>query len=197
VVVAQGLVDHMRVIAGKFRSRVLRSLPGTDIRPTADRLRETLFNILTAGNPSALEGTAWIDLFAGSGAVGIEAISRGAAKVHFVESSVAAVGVIRQNLKSLGIEAGVEVLQQDVVRALPKLGELSADYVFLDPPYRLEGAYQQTLELLTQSPLLTEKTIVIAEHQKRFDPGDEAGTLKRYRTLNQGDATLSFYQSLR
>jgi 16S rRNA (guanine966-N2)-methyltransferase len=184
----------MRVIAGKFRSRVLRSLPGTDVRPTADRLRETLFNVLTRGNPDALEGTTWIDLFAGTGAVGIEAISRGTAKVHFVESAADAVGVIGQNLKSLGIDSGFEVLQRDVVRALPKLGGLSADYVFLDPPYRLEAAYRQTLELLAQSPLVTEKTIVIAEHQKRFDPGDEIGRLKRYRTLTQGDARLSFYR---
>jgi len=184
----------MRVIGGKFRSRVLRSLPGTDIRPTADRLRETLFNVLTAGNPDQLEGTAWIDLFAGTGAVGIEAISRGAAKVHFVESSAAAVGVIHQNLKSLGIDSEGEVLQQDVMRALPKLGGWPADFVFLDPPYRLEAAYQQTLELLAQSPLVSEKTIVIAEHQKRFDPGGEIGKLKRYRTLTQGDAALSLYR---
>jgi 16S rRNA (guanine966-N2)-methyltransferase len=137
----------MRVIAGKYRSRVLRPLPGMDIRPTADRLRETLLNVLTAGNPNALEGTTWIDLFAGTGAVGIEAISRGAAKVQFVESSAAAVSVIRQNLKSLGIDSGFEVLQQDAARALPKLRGLPADFVFLDPPYRLDAAYKQTLDL--------------------------------------------------
>src|SRR5580692_10674896 len=91
----------MRVIAGKYRGRSLRSLRGVDIRPTSDRLRETLFNVLTAGNPSALEGTVWIDLFAGTGAVGIEALSRGAKQVYFVESSDAAADVIRDNLKSL------------------------------------------------------------------------------------------------
>ena len=96
----------MRVIAGKYRSRPLRSLRGMDIRPTSDRLRETLFNVLTAGNPAALEGSVWLDLFAGTGAVGIEALSRGAKEVYFVESSAAAADVIRDNLKSLGIASG-------------------------------------------------------------------------------------------
>ena len=89
----------MRVIAGKYRSRTLGSLRGMDIRPTSDRLRETLFNVLTAGNPRALLGTVWLDLFAGSGAVGIEALSRGAKQVHFVENSAAAAEAIRNNLE--------------------------------------------------------------------------------------------------
>ena len=96
----------MRVIAGKYRSRLLQSLPGLDIRPTADRLRETLFNVLTAGNPNALQGTVWVDFYAGTGAVGIEALSRGAAKVHFVEASPPAAELIRKNLLALGIEMG-------------------------------------------------------------------------------------------
>ena len=91
----------MRVIAGKYRGRPLRSLRGMDIRPTSDRLRETLFNVLTAGNPQALEGSVWLDLFAGTGAVGIEALSRGARQVYFVETSAAAAKLIEQNLQSL------------------------------------------------------------------------------------------------
>jgi 16S rRNA (guanine966-N2)-methyltransferase len=179
---------HMRVIAGKFRSRSLSSLPGTDIRPTSDRLRETLFNVLTAGNPSALEGTVWLDLFAGTGAVGIEAMSRGASMVRFVESSAAAVGAIRRNLKSLGIGSGFEVLERDVTRVLEKL--TAADFVFLDPPYRMESAYERTLAALAEKPV----GLVIAEHQKRFDPGAQFGVLHRYRKLAQGDAALSFYR---
>src|ERR1700685_1016414 len=108
----------MRVIAGKFRGRPLRSLSGTDIRPTSDRLRETLFNVLTAGNPAALEGTVWMDLFAGTGAVGIEALSRGAKAVYFVDTLSAATELIRKNLKSLGIESGFTILKQDSIRAL-------------------------------------------------------------------------------
>ena len=186
----------MRVIAGKYRSRPLRSLRGLDLRPTADRLRETLFNVLNAGNPDALAGTIWLDLFAGTGAVGIEAISRGAAMVYFVESSTVAARLVRQNLQSLGVNAGFEVLQQDVARALPHLetGGIVADFVFLDPPYHLEAAYQQTLDALAQSRLLKPQTRVIAEHHKKFDPGETFGSLRRHRTLQQGDAALSFYR---
>ena len=92
----------MRVIAGRYRSRPLRTVRGMDISPTSDRLRETLFNVLTAGNPAALEGTVWLDIFAGTGAVGIEALSRGAQQVYFVDSSEVAAQLIRNNLESLG-----------------------------------------------------------------------------------------------
>jgi 16S rRNA (guanine966-N2)-methyltransferase len=185
----------MRVIAGKYRSRQLRSLPGLDLRPTADRLRETLFNVLTAGNPTALEGTVWVDLYAGTGAVGIEAISRGAAMIHFVESSGRAAQLIKQNLASLEIETGFQVLKQDSIRALSGM-ELdgAADFIFLDPPYDMKDAYRQTLQTLSESPLLKPEGLVIAEHQKVFDPGEAFGALRRYRKLVQGDAALSFFR---
>src|SRR5947208_5069462 len=145
----------MRVIAGKFRSRPLRSLAGMDIRPTSDRLRETLFNVLTAGNPQALEGSVWIDLFAGTGAVGIEALSRGAAMVYFVESSRRAAELIKQNLESLKIGEGFKILQQDSLNAMKQLvGQgIRANFVFLDLPYQLHEEYGQTLETLSGSPL--------------------------------------------
>jgi 16S rRNA G966 N2-methylase RsmD len=108
--------------------------------------------------------------------------------VRFVESSAAAVAVIRKNLKSLGIDSGFEILQQDVGRGLEKLA--GADFVFLDPPYRLEAAYEQALMALSGKTV----GVVIAEHQKRFDPGDGFGALRRYRTLTQADAALSFYR---
>jgi len=186
----------MRVIAGKFRSRRLRSLPGLDLRPSADRLRETLFDVLTAGNPTALEGTVWFDLYAGTGAVGIEAMSRGAGMVYFVESSGRAAQLIKQNLASLGIETGFQILKQDSSRALSgmELGGAAADFVFLDPPYDMKEAYRQTLQTLSQSRLLKPESIVIAEHQKMFDPGEAFDSLRRYRKLVQGDAALSFYR---
>jgi 16S rRNA (guanine966-N2)-methyltransferase len=203
----------MRVIAGKFRSRLLHSLRGTDLRPTADRLRETLFNVLAAGNPTALEGKVWFDLCAGTGAVGIEALSRGVAKVYFVESSPPAASLILRNLRTLGLGddfkkssstasssqtsavPAFEVIREDVARALRHLEakEVTADYIFLDPPYRMEKIYQQTLQQLSQSRLLRPETIVIAEHEKRFDPGDGFPLLPRYRKLVQGGAALSFY----
>jgi 16S rRNA (guanine966-N2)-methyltransferase len=191
----------MRVIAGKFRSRPLDSLRGMDLRPTADRLRETLFNVLAAGNPTVFDGKVWLDLCAGTGAVGIEALSRGADKVYFVESSTPAASLIQRNLRSLGLgdgteTSGFEILRQDVIRALGQLEakNVAADFIFLDPPYRMEKIYQQTLQSLSQSRLLRPKAIVIAEHEKRFDPGDGFAPLHRYRKMEQGDAALSFYR---
>jgi len=184
----------MRVIAGKYRSRVLHSPRGMEVRPSADRLRETLFNVLCAGNPAALEGTTWLDLFAGTGAVGIEAISRGAAMVYFVESSRSATELIRRNLKSLAIETGFRILQQDALRAGRGWSDPPVDFVFLDPPYRLEPAYAQTMDALSGSGVLKPESIVIAEHQKKFDPGERIASLERHRLLKQGDAALSFYR---
>jgi 16S rRNA (guanine966-N2)-methyltransferase len=186
----------MRVIAGKYRSRPLRSLPGVDIRPTSDRLRETLFNVLTAGSASALEGSVWIDLFAGTGAVGIEALSRGAKEVHFVESSKAAAEVIRKNLHTLGIAEGYHLHEQELPRAFWRMERerVTADVVFLDPPYRLEPAYANTLRALADSSLVWPISLVIAEHERRFDPGEEFGALRRFRLLVQGSSALSFYR---
>jgi len=187
----------MRVIAGKYRSRPLHSMRGVNIRPTADRLRETLFDVLTAGNAAALEGTIWLDLYAGTGAVGIEALSRGAAMVYFVESSAGPAELIRRNLQSLGIADGFEVFRTDAVRALSNLQdrEVRADYVFLDPPYRMEQEYDRALSALSHSRLLQPESLVIAEHHKKFDPGSRAASLVRYRLLQQGDAALSFYRT--
>jgi 16S rRNA (guanine966-N2)-methyltransferase len=186
----------MRVIAGKYRSRPLHSLRGMDVRPTSDRLRETLFNVLSAGKPTALEGSVWLDLFAGTGAVGIEALSRGAKEVHFVENSHAAAEAIRSNLQSLGISNGFHISQDELPRAFWRMErqKVAADVVFLDPPYRMKEAYAKTLRALADSPLIWAMSIVIAEHEKKFDPGEEFGHLRRFRLLVQGDAALSFYR---
>jgi len=182
----------MRVIAGKYRSRPLRSLRGLDVRPTTDRLRETLFNVLAA----QIDDAVWLDLFAGTGAVGIEALSRGARTVYFVESSPKAAAVIRQNLRSLQIDEGYEVLEREAKPALRRLDSqaVSCDVCFLDPPYRMPQAYAEVLTFLGQSHLLKPASIVVAEHDKHFDPGGRFGALERYRELKQGDAVLSFYQ---
>jgi 16S rRNA (guanine966-N2)-methyltransferase len=171
-------------------------MPGMEVRPTSDRLRETLFDILTAGNPAALEGSVWIDLYAGTGAVGIEALSRGAGMVYFVESAANAAQLIRKNLDGLGLKSGFQVLRQDAVRALQASGEsgIKANFVFLDPPYAMEAAYAQTLTILSNSAFLLPETVVIVEHQKKFDPGEQIESLQRYRLLRQGDAALSFYR---
>jgi 16S rRNA (guanine966-N2)-methyltransferase len=186
----------MRVIAGKYRSRPLRSLRGMDIRPTSDRLRETLFNVLTAGNAAALEGSVWLDLFAGTGAVGIEALSRGGKEVHFVESSKPAADMIRENLQSLGVLQGFHIHQEELPRAFWRMERerVTADVVFLDPPYRVKPAYANTLRALAESSLVWPMSLVIAEHEKQFDPGEEFGALRRFRRLVQGSAALSFYR---
>lgn len=186
----------MRVISGKYRSRPLHSLRGVDIRPTSDRLRETLFNILTAGNPEALMESVWLDLFAGTGAVGIEALSRGAKEVHFVESSLAAAATIRKNLQSLGVVEGFTLLQDELPHAFWRLKRdgVAADVVFIDPPYRMKETYIETLQALAESPLIWAMSVVIAEHEKQFDPGQEFGPLRRFRRVVQGSAALSFYR---
>jgi 16S rRNA (guanine966-N2)-methyltransferase len=186
----------MRVIGGKYRGRPLRSLRGIDIRPTSDRLRETLFNVLIAGNPEALVGSVWLDLFAGTGAVGIEALSRGAKHVYFVETSPAAATLIEQNLQGLGIEQGYRILRDDLAGVLWRLQRehVAADLVFLDPPYRMRHAYGETLTALADSSLVWAMSLVIAEHEKKFDPGNEFGSLLRVRKLTQGNAALSFYR---
>jgi 16S rRNA (guanine966-N2)-methyltransferase len=186
----------MRVIAGKFRGRALRSLSGADIRPTSDRLRETLFNVLTAGSPAALVGTVWLDLFAGTGAVGIEALSRGAKQVYFVDTAPRAAELIARNLEILEIEEGFRILGDDLPGILWRLERehIAGDVVFLDPPYRMQEAYQQTLTALADSPVVWAMSLVIAEHEKKFDPGNEFGSLRRVRKLVQGNGALSFYR---
>jgi len=186
----------MRVIAGKYRGRSLRSLRGTDIRPTSDRLRETLFNVLTAGNPQALEGTVWLDLFAGTGAVGIEALSRGAKQALFVETSTPAAKLIEQNLQNLGITDGYKILRDDLSGVIWRLQRehIVADVVFLDPPYRMQQAYEETLTALADSSLVWAMSLVIAEHEKKFDPGEEFKSLRRIRKMTQGNTALSFYR---
>ena len=162
-----------------------------DTRPTSDRLRETLFNIVAP----TVEGSAWLDLFAGTGAIGIEALSRGARMVHFVESSKRAARTIRENLASLGIKEGSEVIEREVATALRMLDSqaISCDFCYLDPPYREMSDYEQVLGFLSQSQVLKASGTVVAEHDKHFDPGDTFGSLWRRRLLRQGDSVLSFY----
>src|SRR3981189_499691 len=186
----------MRVIAGTYRSRILKSLRGLALRPTSDRLRETLFNVLAPN----IAGSRFVDLFAGTGAIGIEALSRGAAEVVFIENHAPAATLIRRNLESLGINTGATVLAVDALRGLAMLAtqKMEAaprfDHVFLDPPYAAAEEYARVLEFLGSATLLAPGAIVVAEHRRNFDLCEEAGTLRRFRVLRQGDAALSFYR---
>lgn len=186
----------MRIIAGTYRSRILKSLKGLALRPTSDRLRETLFNVL---GPD-VAGSRFLDLFAGTGAVGIEALSRGASEVVFVENHASAARLIRRNLESFGIRKGARVLNADALRGLEMLtsgkkGKNSVyDYVFLDPPYDAAKDYARVLESLGSGNLLAPGGLVIAEHRRSFTLPEEMGVLQCYRVLKQGDAALSFYR---
>jgi 16S rRNA (guanine966-N2)-methyltransferase len=184
----------MRIISGQFRSRQLRSLKNLKIRPTSDMLRETLFNILGP----RVEGTRFLDLFAGTGAVGIEAISRGATGVVLVENHRITAKLISENLALLEIVAGARVIFSDALAAIAKLESGNTapfDFVFLDPPYANERDYHAVLEALEKSPLLNESSRVIAEHRKTLALPSAIGRLQQFRIVKQGDAALSFYRS--
>ena len=191
----------MRVIAGALRSRPLLAPSGTDTRPTADRLRETLFNVLTQGLVDHVAGGAFLDLYAGSGAVGIEAASRGAASVVFVEQGAAALLVLAKNLANLNLRSPrAQVEKKQVARylrgALSKAGSLSFSAIFLDPPYDSADEYTATLDFFggEGSVLLAPGAVVVAEHRKKQPLAGGYGSLTRFRFLAQGDAGLSFYE---
>lgn len=196
----------MRIIAGKYRGRRLQSPPSRQTRPTSDRLRETLFNILAP----RIEGTRLLDLCAGTGAVGIEALSRGASHATFVDHSRKMCALIEENLNALKIESEkVTVANTEVITFLKKCGKQiepsiavglvprvaqSFDMIFFDPPYAAD--YEAALNLIAKQAgkLLSENGVVVVEHHKKTDLADAFGALQRYRTLKQGDSVLSFYR---
>jgi 16S rRNA (guanine966-N2)-methyltransferase len=186
----------MRVIAGTYRSRILKSLKGLALRPTSDKLRETLFNVLGTG----VAGSRFVDLFAGTGAIGIEALSRGAAEVVFIENHSPAANLIRKNLESLEVRSGATVLAVDALRGLDMLatrhrpGNPPFDFVFLDPPYAAADDYPRVLRFLGAAAFLAPGGIVIAEHHHKFDLPESSQNLQRFRVLKQGDAALSFFR---
>ena len=172
----------MRVIAGEFRSRRLKSIPGDATRPTPDRLRETLFDILQP----RIAGVTFLDAYAGTGAVGIEALSRGARHTFFLERSRYALEVIRENVASLELEARATVVAGPVLLTLP---QYPANIVFLDPPYEKEREYTAALDLLSENP----PSLVILQHSVRLPMPDVCGALRRTRVVKQGDNALSFF----
>ena len=198
----------MRIIAGTYRSRTLVAPTGMSTRPTSDRLRETLFNVLAP----RIENAAFLDLYAGSGAVGLEAISRGALRVTFVERAPAALKILNANLERLGISSGVRVHAKSVSAFLKSASQpapKSADpkpaspnperyeIVFLDPPYEEAKEYAITLEFLGGAApgILAPDAVVVAEHRRKQSLDEQYGNLKRTRVLEQGDAALSFYSA--
>ena len=177
----------MRVIAGRFRSRPLKSVPGLQVRPTPDRLREALFNVLAP----RISGTTFLDAYAGSGSVGIEALSRGAAHVILIERNPQALLVARDNLRSLKIESEVTLVRGKATVLIPNY---KPDIAFIDPPYDQEKEYTESLTTLAQLAC----GLVIAQHPSKLmlEPHygtPEVGVIEKYRVLKQGDNSLSFY----
>lgn len=182
----------MRVIAGKFKGRRLKTLEGHSVRPTSDRMRETVFNILAP----RIEGARFVDLCAGSGAMGIEALSRGAAHVTFVEASRKAATVISENLRHCGIRQDYAFVARDALVALKHFArdEQQFDIFYFDPPYD-SGLYSPVLRQIAQGSLLAEDGILIVEHRRQLVLAPNYDDLRPYRELAQSDACLTFYRN--
>ncbi|MEW6173057.1 MAG: 16S rRNA (guanine(966)-N(2))-methyltransferase RsmD [Bacillota bacterium] len=180
----------MRVIGGLAKRRTLKAPPGRSIRPTAERVKEALFNILAAKIPDAV----FLDLFAGTGGIGIEALSRGAARVVFVDRSSRALNLIRENLRRTGFSERAMVIPQDALTALSLLrrcGE-SFDVIYIDPPYG-KGHESKALPSIASKGLLNPGGLVITETDYRGTPPEEVENLKLFRSERYGDTVLSFY----
>ena len=181
----------MRIIGGEAGGRRLRTPRGPGIRPTSDRVKEALFNILGERVPDS----DFLDLFAGTGAVGIEALSRGARLAIFVELDRKVISTIRRNLSNTGLEDCAEVYSLDVLRAIKVLGSKSCKFgiVFLGAPYD-SPALEKALELLSVSDIIRDGGVVVAEHRAKHIIADSFGTLTRTRDKRYGDTVLTFYE---
>jgi len=182
----------MRVIGGIHRGRPLRSAGGLAIRPTSDRLRETLFNILA----TRIEDSHFLDLCAGSGAVGIEAISRGAGSVTFIERSRRACATIEANLNALGAVGNARIINREATTALKRLSQDSEtfDVVFFDPPYE-SNTYDVVMTEFGQGHLLSNNAVVVVEHRRKTPPKPRYGKLMMFRQVTQGESALAFYSA--
>jgi len=181
----------MRVIGGVYRGRRLRTVGGLSVRPTSDRLRETLFNVLAP----RIQGIRFLDICAGSGAVGIEALSRGALAVTLIERSRHACAVIEANLSALGVTGEVTTINRDAAAAIKRLEQESEqfDVVFFDPPYASE-IYGGVMTQLGLGLLLSAGAVVVVEHLAKTPPGREYGKLQLVRELKQGESGLAFFE---
>lgn len=183
----------MRIVGGEARGRRLKAPEGQGTRPTADRVRETIFNILG----QRLDGIAVVlDLYAGSGALALEALSRGAARAVLVEKDRGAAGVCKENAEALGYGGRVEIVRGDVSKELAGFGGRGRrfDLVFLDPPY--VDSPDPALELLGQGGMLAEAATVVVEHDKRISPQERYGGLVRTDSRRFGDTVVSFFERM-
>ncbi|MEA4846555.1 MAG: 16S rRNA (guanine(966)-N(2))-methyltransferase RsmD [Clostridiaceae bacterium] len=180
----------MRVIAGEYKGRRLDPIEGMDIRPTSDKVKESLFNILGA----AVIDSVFLDLFGGTGGIGIEALSRGAKHVVFIDSSIKSIKVLKGNLSRLDIKDGIEVFNVDYSTAIGKLYKYGKkfDIIFVDPPYSI-GMAVSALKEIDKNPILSQSGLIIVEHDSKEDMPQKVGKLYLYRYKQYGNTTLSFY----
>lgn len=185
-------LNKMRIVAGKYRGLRLKTLKGDQLRPTSSQMRETLFDVLGEG----IHGAQFLDAYAGSGAVGIEALSRGAARVVFLEHHRAAAEMIRQNLETLGIESGFRLITTKVEAGIERLAQEGAlfDYIFLDPPYAEIREYHHTLREFGRSGIISTASLVMVEHWRHCRLEEHYGLLHQTRLLRHGDSQLAFYR---
>lgn len=181
----------MRVISGKARGHALKAPKGQHTRPTADRVKESIFNIIQ----TKIFGSIVVDLFAGSGNLGIEALSRGAKKAYFIDNSKNSIQSINENLKKTALSNNSEIIHGDVLKGIGRLHTLGikAHIIFLDPPYS-KGFIEPTLETIFSSNILKQNGIVIVEHNAKDTVPNNIHTLTKYRTSLYGDVAVSFYQ---
>lgn len=180
----------MRVIAGEYRGRRLDRIEGMEIRPTSDKVKESLFNMLG----EAVIDCSFLDLFGGTGGIGIEALSRGAKHVVFIDAGIKSIKVLKGNLEHLNIREGAEVFHTDYETAIKKLHKYNKqfDIIFIDPPYSL-GMAQNALVCIEANPILAQDGLIIVEHDSRDDMPHRVGRLALYRVKQYGNTSLSFY----
>jgi 16S rRNA (guanine966-N2)-methyltransferase len=182
----------MRVIAGEHKGRRLKAVPGQNTRPTTDKVKESMFNII---GPYFEGGTA-LDLFAGTGSLGIEAISRGMEKAVFIDSDHKALSVIRENVTTLGLKDQTEIFKNDAKRALDSLAARGTrfDLVFVDPPYKLTGLYEELITKMQSLELLNDRAVIVAEHTSDLELPEVIGKAVRWRLVTYGEIGIDFYE---
>ena len=177
----------MRIIAGELKGRTIGTPAWEGLRPTSDRLRETIFNILAP----AIRGARFVDGYAGTGAVGLEALSRGAAHVTFVEQDRRAAALIASNLQRCGVDDRYAIIPAGFAGALARSPQGSFDIIFIDPPY---GAAQLAAALAAAEAWMSDTTLLVVEHARRDESPAAPGSLERTRVVRSGDSALSFFR---
>lgn len=182
----------MRVISGEKKGHRLKAPKGMDVRPTEDKIKESIFNII---RPLKIESIV-LDLFAGSGSIGIEFLSRGAKKAYFVDASQNSIDVIKENINHTKLGDKSKVLKMDANRALSKFSgdNLKFDYIYLDPPFKYHELLYKVINSIDKYDLLESNGVLLIEHEKELNLEEEINNLNKYDFRNYGSKSISFYK---